>query len=99
MKRRSSLRLMAWPMPPTSGDVRQLMFFSLRHLVGRKLDRLHNVLVAGAAAQIARDAPANLFLTGRWILLQKDIRRHQHARCAVAALQPVLLFESFLQRM
>ena len=68
-------------------------------LAGRVLHRLDDVLVAGAAAQIARDAPANLFLTGRWILLQKDIRRHQHARCAVAALQPVLLFESFLQRM
>src|SRR6516165_8703119 len=99
MKRRSSLRLMAWPIPPTSGDVRQLMLFSLRHLFGCKLNSLHDVLVSGAPAQIAGDTPADLLLTGRRILLQKDIRRHQHARRAIAALQPVFLFESFLKWM
>src|SRR5215469_7556168 len=90
---------MAWPIPPTSGDVRQLMLFSLRHLFGCKLNSLHDVLVSGAPAQIAGDTPADLLLTGRRILLQKDIRRHQHARRAIAALETVLLLESLLQRM
>src|ERR1700745_3508894 len=99
MNRRSSLRLMGWPMPPTSGDVRQLMFFSLPHLGGRELDRFHDVLITGATAEIARDAPANFFLARRWIFFEEDIRRHEHARRAVAALKTVLLLESFLQRM
>src|SRR5271165_6271169 len=99
MKRRSSLRLMGWPMPPTSGDVRQLLIFaSLVHLAGGKLHRLDDVLVTRTTAQVAGDSPTNLFLRGVGVLLKQCVRRHQHTGRAEAALQTVLFFKSLLQR-
>src|SRR5271165_895105 len=99
MKRRSSLRLIEWPMPPISGDVRQIIFTSLLHLGGGVLNGFHNILVPGTAAQIPGDPPADLFLAGIRVLAQQGIRRHQHARSAEAALQTMLFLESLLQRM
>src|ERR1700752_1278617 len=90
---------MEWPMPPTSGDVRQPMFSSLFHLAGSKLDRLDDVLITGASAQVSGDSPAYFFLAGMGILLEQRVGRHQHARRAVAALQSMLFFEALLQRM
>ena len=63
------------------------------------LHGLHDVLISGAAAQVAGDAPANVVFAGLGILLKQRIRRHQHAGRAEAALQAVLFFEAFLQRM
>src|ERR1700722_10236472 len=99
MKRRSSLRLMEWPMPPTSGDVRQPILASFCHLAGGKLHRLDDVLVTGAAAQISGDAPADFLLSGVRILLEQSVGRYEHARGAVTALQSMLLFKTLLQGM
>src|SRR5580704_74993 len=99
MKRRSSLRLIEWPMPPASGDVRQIIFTSLLHLAGGVLYCLHDVLVASTAAQIPRDAPTNLLLAGIRVFAQQSIRRDQHARRAEPALQAMLFLEPLLQRM
>src|SRR4051812_567491 len=63
------------------------------------LDGVHDVLIAGAAAEIARDALANLVLA-RLRVIGKEIRgAHDHPRRTEAALQAVLLPESCLQRM
>ena len=61
-------------------------------------DRLDDVLVAGAAAQIARQAFADVVVGGERIFSQQIGRRHQHARRAEAALQSVMLVKQFLQR-
>src|ERR1700757_1640615 len=99
MKRRSSLRLIGWPMPPTSGDVRQIIFSSLLHLVRGILNGLDDVLVPGTTAQIPRNPPADLFFVGAWVISEQGIGRHQHAGRAESTLQAVLLLEPFLQRM
>src|SRR5882672_12459417 len=59
---------------------------------------LDDVLVAGAAAQIARHADPNLGLGRVRVVLQKSIGAHQHAWRAEAALQAVLREEAFLYR-
>src|SRR6185295_9723540 len=75
------------------------MVISSSPFFGGVLDRVDDVLVAGAAAQIPRDALADLPLGWRRRVVEKRHRRHDHARRAVAALQAVLLPESLLQRM
>src|SRR5271170_30589 len=98
MKRESSLRLMEWPMPPISGDVWKSIFFSLLYLAGGILHGFDNVLVPRTTAQVAGNSPANLLLAGIRVRLEQSIRRHQHPRSAIAALQAMLFFEAFLQR-
>src|SRR5262249_57602960 len=68
----------------------------LTHLVAGVLDGLDDVDVARAAAEVARDRMPNLGLARVGILLQQRGRRHHHARCAEATLQPVLLEEALL---
>jgi hypothetical protein len=70
----------------------------LRHLACSVLNRLHNILIAGAAAQIAGDSPANIVLRRLGILLKERVGRHQHSGSTESTLQTVLLFEAFLQR-
>src|SRR5690348_354508 len=65
----------------------------------RGLDRLHDVLVSGAAAEIAFERVPNLFFAGIWVALKQIDRRHDHARRAEPALKPVLLPECRLERM
>src|SRR5271168_193447 len=99
MKRRSSLRLIGWPIPPTSGDVRQSIFASLLYLCGSIPHGFDDVLVSGATAEISGNSPANLLFAGIRIRLEQSIGRHQHAWSAITALQAMLFFETFLQRM
>jgi hypothetical protein len=70
----------------------------LRQLACGVLNRFHNILIACAAAQIAGDSPTNVALGWLGILLKERIRRHQHAGSTEPALQTMLLFEAFLQR-
>ena len=70
---------------------------SLRDLRG-PLDRLHDVLVAGAAAQVAGDHVAGLVVGGRGVVAQPGGDRGQEAGRAEAALQPVALEERLLHR-
>src|SRR6266568_2234159 len=80
-----------------SGAYRNL----LRHLhfLRGVLYRLDDVDVAGAAAQVARDANADLLLGGVRIMLQERQAGHHHSRRAIATLEAMLLVETFLQGM
>src|SRR5437773_2372496 len=110
MKRASSLRSRDTPRPfscvsrsivsgveamanlPVSGRLR-------RERLRRVLDRLDDVLVARAAAQVAGHPVADLLLRRARVLLQQPVRAGDHPGRAVAALQAVLLRERLLQRM
>src|SRR5579884_838444 len=58
-----------------------------------------DVLVAGAATEVAVQRLSNLRLVGTPIALEQVDRRHDHSRRAIPALQAVLLDESLLDRM
>src|SRR3546814_15056927 len=79
-KRKSSLRRTLAPIP-VSGMVLVLPL----HARGGRLDGLHDVVVAGAAADVAFQPFADLALVGIRVLLQQVDGRHHHARGAEAA--------------
>src|SRR5262250_1676614 len=98
MKRGSSLRLIEWPIPPISADVRGVgaMTSSSTSLPrpGRRrgvLDGLDDIHVAGAPAKIPGDRFADVAFGRIRIRLQERVARQHHARRAVAALQAMLL--------
>jgi hypothetical protein len=62
------------------------------------LDRRHDVVVARAAAQVARQRLADLVLGGLRVVLEQVPGGHDHPGRAVAALQAVLLPEGGLHR-
>jgi hypothetical protein len=67
--------------------------------VGRcPLDRFHNILVAGAAAEIPLDTKSDLLLRGRRIALEQLASHHYDASRAIPALEAMLTPESFLER-
>src|SRR5215467_9624288 len=99
MKRGSSLRFIEWPMPQILASVLGVMspmVAPLAHFLGGVLHRLDDVDVAGAAAQVARDRLADLLLARILVARKERARGHEHARCAEAALQAVLLGEALL---
>src|SRR5262249_7879146 len=83
-----------------SHELRQ--YGSRRHglplLAGGALNGVHDVLVAGAATEIARDPFADFLLTRLWMFFEERHRGHDHAGRAIAALETVLLPERVLQR-
>src|SRR6266851_8834386 len=88
MRRGSSLRRMLLPTRVSVLVMVVAMIALLRSGFRRaSLHRIHNVLIAGAAAQIAFEAVADLFLGGLRIALQQLVRGHDHARCTETALQ------------
>src|SRR4029077_6498867 len=60
-------------------------------------DRFDNMFVAGAAAEIARQAFADVIVRGERIFAQEISRGHQHAWGAKAALQGMMRVKRFLQ--
>src|SRR3954467_9262260 len=64
--------------------------------LGSGLHGRDDVLVAGAAAEVPLQPLADLLLGRVRVLLQEADRRHDHPRCAEAALQAVLLVEGAL---
>src|SRR3990172_1275274 len=68
------------------------------HVLRGVEDGLHDVLVAGAAAQVALEGRANLLLGRVGVLPQVGVRGHDHARRAIPALQAVVAMEGLLQR-
>ena len=69
-------------------------------LLGAGLDGLDDVVVAGAAADIAFELVAHrLFVELLALALHQIDRRHDHAGRAEAALQAMMLAEGFLHRM
>src|SRR2546427_219216 len=69
------------------------------HVFGGPLDRLHDVVVAGAATEVALELVADLLFRRLRVALQQLVGGHDHARRAEAALEPVLLPEALLDRM
>ena len=65
---------------------------------GRRLHGAHDVLVAGAAAQVAFQAVADLLGRGIGRVLQQFVGGEDHPRRAEPALQAVLVPERFLDR-
>src|SRR5207249_8288747 len=100
MKRGSSLRFIEWPMPQILASVLgSLMMSPLAHLLGRVLHGLHDIDVAGAAAEIPRNGLADLLLARVLVALEERAGGHQHAGRAETALQAVLLGETLLDGM
>src|SRR5450432_3755938 len=89
---RSSLRLIG--SPKVRVDIP-----STPHSFGGRHDRVDDILVAGAAAQIARQRLAYLVFAWRSVFIEKRCHRHQNTRRAVAALQAVMVVHCLLQRM
>src|SRR5215467_7103582 len=110
MKRKSSLRRTAAPMPvafpgtslpipSASACAAAACGASTRHGLGTGRDRLDDVVVAGAAAEIALEFLADGLLVEVVALAVDDVDRgHDHARRAEAALQAVVLAERLLHR-
>ena len=65
--------------------------------VARQLDRIENLLIAGAAADIAAEPLLDLLAVGKRIGAKRRGRRHHHAGNAIAALAGAGLVESLLQ--
>src|SRR6476620_1341056 len=68
------------------------------HPTGGVQDRLDDVLVSGAPAEVPLEGLADLRLGWRRVLLKEAGGRHQHARCAVPALEAVVAMERVLER-
>src|SRR6266498_3671645 len=66
------------------------------HRLRRALDRLDDVVIAGAAAQVPLEPEADLLLAGAGAAFDQADRRHDHPWGAVAALQRVVLAEGLL---
>src|SRR5215471_5521594 len=92
----SSRRLMPEP------KIREAIKFPSRplsHPPGRLLDAGDDVLIAGAAAQIALQAVPDLLFGGLGLALEQLAGSQDHAGRAEAALKAVFLPEGFLHRM
>src|SRR6478609_6822368 len=63
-----------------------------------ELDRLDDVVIAGASADVAVERLADLFLARLRVVGEQLHRRHHHPRRAEAALQAVALAERRLHR-
>src|SRR5207342_3862962 len=88
----SSRRSIGVPITRTAFSSTTVISGSLR----RGQHREHDVVVAGAAAEVPLQADAHLLLGRVRVLLEEADRGHHHARRAVAALQPVVLLEGLL---
>src|SRR5450755_809498 len=108
MKRLSSTRLRLAPRPPILISSSACVTFFLPSWSACRLGSelrsgpehgFNDVLVTGAAAQVARQRPADFFLGRIRIDIEQRLGGHHHARRAEPALQAVLLLEALLQRM
>src|SRR5207244_9612515 len=69
------------------------------HMFGGPLDRLHDVVVAGAATEVALELVADLLFRRLRIPLEQLVGGPDHTRRAEAGLETVLLPEPLLDRM
>src|SRR4030095_5529787 len=67
-------------------------------LLGRPADGAHDVLVAGAAAEVALDRIPDLGLGRIGVVIEQPAGGHEHARGAEPALQAMALHEALLER-
>src|SRR5579883_3066459 len=96
----------AWPLSSRASSLRgmgapncRVAMQSPLEPIGGELHGIDDVLIAGAAAQVARQRFADLRLVGRRRLVEEGLHRHQDAGRAVAALQTMAGAHRFLQRM
>src|SRR4051812_27798809 len=68
------------------------------HRRGGFADRRDDVVVAGAAADVALDGVTDLVVAGIGVAREQVGRGHDHSRRAEAALEAVLLPEGLLER-
>src|SRR5438093_8574027 len=73
-------------------------FWSPRLASRRRSDRLDDVHVAGAAADVSLDGAPDLVLGRFGVRVEEVLRTHQHPGRAVAALERVVGAEGLLQR-
>src|SRR5207249_9800778 len=85
--------------PTTARSSILLSSLVLAKLCRGSLNRLNDLGVTRAAAEIARERKPNLFLRGASVFVQKRLGHHQHARRAVAALRTAFVNECLLLRM
>src|SRR5205814_2038326 len=87
--------------PPSSlGDWRRRFALGTRrHHLRRRLDRLDDVVVAGAAAEVALEPQADLLLRRAGVALEQLLGRHDHAGRTEPALKAMLVPEGLLQGM
>src|SRR5579859_3500141 len=71
---------------------------SALHFTGRRDDRLHDLVVAGAAAQIAHHPVLDVLLVGRWVLVQQRPGRDDLPGRADATLETAVFDETSLER-
>src|SRR3954471_9338829 len=83
---------------PMTFVVRSVTAISPPLRVCRGLHGLDDVVIAGAAAEVALEPVADLVVRRVRMLLQEARRRHDHPGRAVAALQRVVLLERALHR-
>jgi len=62
-------------------------------------DRLKDLQITRAAAEISRERFSNLIARGVWILIEQRFCRNENCRSAVAALRRPKISERLLQRM
>src|SRR5256712_9146969 len=99
MNRGSSRRLIDFPNKRSAATVAMTATSLLRgHVLGRPLDRLDDVVVARAPAQVTLELVPDQLLRWLGVALEHLVDRHDHARRAEPALEPVLLPESLLDR-
>lgn len=69
------------------------------HLLCCILNRLHNIVIPRATAEVSFQRMPDRFFRGLRVVLQQIGRHHDHARRTETALQPVAFVKTFLQRM
>src|SRR6266446_301985 len=100
MNRGSSRRLIDFPNRRSGATVAMASTSLLPgHVLGGPLDRLDDVVVARAPAEVALELVTDQLLGRPGIALEHLVDRHDHARGAEAALEAVLLPEALLDRM
>jgi len=82
-----------------SVETPDLFFRLLSHSLCRLLDCVHDVLIAGAAAEVSVKRVTNLVLCRLRIPQQELVRAKNHPWSAVTALKPVTFPKGLLERM
>src|SRR5712691_6879518 len=93
-----SSRYCAWPVRSSGSSLRRtgVPIVAVISDARGRLHGLDDVVVAGAAAEVALERQPDLGLARLRMLLQQADRRQHHSRRAVAALEGVLLVEGTL---
>src|SRR6478609_787499 len=98
MNRLSSTRLRLEPRPPILISSSAVTASLSSPLGSGPQHGLHDVLVPGAAAQVAGERPPHLVLARARVVVEEGLGREHHPWRAEPALQAVRVFEALLDR-